>query len=181
MEKKQKGRLILKSIPTKKVEEDVVNYLATLFKKYPRQKISGLVQKAPVTLSSRIPSEKGKPIAARLRELGAIAVFTTQNLTVESVRPSPVNPKPQQNAPSPTGNAIKVPIIPPPPKKSGLMRWALGLTSILILVGAATFGYLAFFKQEKPLPKPTQLQPAQVISKTESPKSGYSDFKQLSH
>ncbi len=68
------GKVILKRVDQDS-ETDVIDYLASLFKKTSRDKIEALVQKTPVVLIKGIPEAQAQKAVAKLRQLGAEAEF----------------------------------------------------------------------------------------------------------
>ncbi|MDM8540962.1 RDD family protein [Desulfococcaceae bacterium HSG9] len=68
------GKMVLQSVNQGK-EAQVIDYLASLFKKASRDQIEALVQKAPVVLIKGIPEQQAQKIVAKLQELGGNAKF----------------------------------------------------------------------------------------------------------
>lgn len=77
------GQLILKSIPSNTNEAAVVNYLAKLYKTVPREKLTGLVKKLPLVLGKKVPEKNAKILVAKLKQLGAIAVYTPPTIAAQ--------------------------------------------------------------------------------------------------
>jgi len=69
------GQLTLENVPGGKSEEAIVAYLAKLFKSISRDKLVGLVKRAPVVLSRNVPATTARKIIAELEKLGATAVY----------------------------------------------------------------------------------------------------------
>jgi len=69
------GQLTLENVPGGKSEEAVASYLAKLFKSVSRDKLVGLVRRAPVVLSRNVPAATARKIIAELERLGATAVY----------------------------------------------------------------------------------------------------------
>jgi len=69
------GQLTLENVPGGKSEEAIVDYLAKLFKRVSRDKLVGLVTRAPVVLSRNVPVTTARKIIAELEKLGATAVY----------------------------------------------------------------------------------------------------------
>jgi len=74
MDKKNIGKVVLKSIDQEKKTE-IVNYLASLFKKASRDKIEALMKKMPVVLIKGIPEQQAQKTVAKLQQLGGNAEF----------------------------------------------------------------------------------------------------------
>ncbi len=69
------GQLTLENVPGGKSEEAVASYLAKLFKSVSRDKLVGLIRRAPVVLSRNVPAATARKIIAELQRLGATAVY----------------------------------------------------------------------------------------------------------
>jgi len=69
------GQLTLENVPGGKREEAVASYLAKLFKSVSRDKLVGLVRRAPVVLSRNVSAATARKIIAELERLGATAVY----------------------------------------------------------------------------------------------------------
>jgi len=75
MDTNRKGKLILRSIPSKEAEEMVVAFLLRFAKNTTAEQMAEKVTHTPYVLSSNIAEEKGRKIAKNLKEMGAIAEF----------------------------------------------------------------------------------------------------------
>jgi Zn-dependent protease with chaperone function len=80
------GKLTLETVPGGKSEEAIVAYLAKLYKSISRDRLVGLVKRAPVVLSRDVPATTAKKIIAELARLGATAVYVPNGL--EKIRPT---------------------------------------------------------------------------------------------
>ena len=70
-----RGHLTLKNVPGGRSEEAIVAYLAKLYRSISREKLVGLVKRAPVVLSRNVPASTAGKIIAELEKLGATAVY----------------------------------------------------------------------------------------------------------
>jgi len=70
-----RGQLTLENVPGGKGEEDIVAYLAKLYKGISRDKLVALIKRAPVVLSRKVPATTARQIIAELEKLGATAVY----------------------------------------------------------------------------------------------------------
>ena len=70
-----RGHLTLKNVPGGRSEEAIVAYLAKLYRSISREKLVGLVKRAPVVLSRNVPASTAGKIIAELGKLGATAVY----------------------------------------------------------------------------------------------------------
>ncbi len=68
------GKVILKRVDQES-ETDIIDYLASLFKKTSRDKIEALVRKTPVVLIKGIPEAQAQKAVAKIRQLGGEAEF----------------------------------------------------------------------------------------------------------
>lgn len=73
----QKGKLILREIPTKDIEQRVVSYLSRFFKDASPEFLAVKLRNTPLVLSKNITAENGLKIADALQKLGASAVFVS--------------------------------------------------------------------------------------------------------
>ena len=80
MDGKDTGQLTLETVPDGKSKEDIVAYLAKFFKSVSREKLVGLVKRAPVVLSRNVPAATAKRIITELERLGATAVYVPNGL-----------------------------------------------------------------------------------------------------
>jgi len=100
MDKKNIGKVVLKSIDQEK-ETEIVNYLASLFKKASRDKIEALMKKMPVVLIKGIPEQQAQKTIAKLKELGGNAEFISASSPDKLSSPaSPDKVSQQQAAPT---------------------------------------------------------------------------------
>jgi tetratricopeptide (TPR) repeat protein len=86
MDGQQSGKLILKVVPSEKVERKILQYLSTIAKKTSPESLAAKIRKAPVVLSNNISAAQGVKVAAALEKLGAKATFvphTSEMLTFE--------------------------------------------------------------------------------------------------
>jgi putative nucleotidyltransferase with HDIG domain len=79
------GTLILKVVPSGKIEEEAGAFLAKVFKNVSREKVIQLVSKAPVVLSKNVPAKAGSMIVSGLEKLGATAAFVTKDQATEDI------------------------------------------------------------------------------------------------
>jgi hypothetical protein len=77
------GTLILKVVPSGKIEEEVGAFLAKVFKNVSREKVIQLVSKAPVVVSKNVPAKAGSMIVSGLEKLGATAAFVPRDQVTE--------------------------------------------------------------------------------------------------
>ncbi len=77
------GTLILKVVPSGKIEEEVGAFLAKVFKNVSREKVMQLVSKAPVVVSKNVPAKAGSMIVSGLQKLGATAAFVPRDQVTE--------------------------------------------------------------------------------------------------
>lgn len=92
-----KGTLILKGVPSGKIEEEVGAFLAKVFKNVSREKVMELVSKAPVVVSKNVPAKAGDMIVSGLEKLGAKAAFVPGDQTTEET--AAPYPPPQEASP----------------------------------------------------------------------------------
>jgi putative nucleotidyltransferase with HDIG domain len=83
MIKQDKGTLVLKTVPSGKVEQEVGAFLAKIFKNVSQEKMTSLVKKAPVVLSNNIPAKPAGIIASNLEKLGATVDFVPKGSVTE--------------------------------------------------------------------------------------------------
>jgi putative nucleotidyltransferase with HDIG domain len=84
------GTLILKVVPSGKIQEEVGAFLAKVFKNVSREKVMQLVSKAPVVVSKNVPAKAGGMIVSGLEKLGATAAFVPRDqATEDTVGPYP--------------------------------------------------------------------------------------------
>ncbi len=77
------GTLILKVVPSGKIEEEAGAFLAKIFKNVSRDKIIQLVSRAPVVVSKNVPAKAGSMIVSGLEKLGATAAFVPKGQATE--------------------------------------------------------------------------------------------------
>jgi hypothetical protein len=71
-----KGTVVLRSVPSKDVEEKVALYLTSIYRGVPSTEIVALVGKSkPLTIVTDVTSSKGKALADAINGLGANAYF----------------------------------------------------------------------------------------------------------
>jgi hypothetical protein len=71
-----KGTVVLRSVPNRKVEARIAEYLSEIYDGVPLATIAGLVSRTkPLTLVKDVTRVNGKEIADQLNELGASAYF----------------------------------------------------------------------------------------------------------
>ncbi|MDY6952160.1 MAG: hypothetical protein SWE60_11655 [Thermodesulfobacteriota bacterium] len=179
MAEERTGKLVLSSIPTKKAKEEVIAYLSSLLKKYPREKIAALVEKAPVTLRSRISEQKGTIIASRLKNLGAVATFVADEETkkkaasIVTVRPTRAL-KSRRKASGPPVSREK--------RGSKRARWPRRASVAVLLIGALVIGYLQFSGTESPTD--SGLKPrkdSRTVSQPHAKKAGFNRLRPISY
>lgn len=138
MRSEQKGRLVLKAVPNKDVEEKVVSYLSGMIKGTTPELIAEKVRKAPLILNKDISAELGWKIAEALQRLGAPAVFIPHE--AES---APMKDEPAAESPGPTVYKTSLPepesspSPAPPAKQRPTNRLRLILFLILLIVSAS--------------------------------------------
>ena len=76
MDVNQRGDLVLNKVPKGKVEGQVLSYLLSLRQDSSLEAISEKIKKTPAVLFKDISPNRALKIAADLRELGAVAVFS---------------------------------------------------------------------------------------------------------
>jgi len=77
------GTLVLKVVPSGKIQEEVGAFLANVFKNVSREKVMKLVSKAPVVVSKNVPAKAGSMIVSGLEKLGATAAFVPKDQATE--------------------------------------------------------------------------------------------------
>jgi len=77
------GTLVLKVVPSGKIQEEVGAFLANVFKNVSREKVMKLVSKAPVVVSKNVPAKTGSMIVSGLEKLGATAAFVPKDQATE--------------------------------------------------------------------------------------------------
>jgi putative nucleotidyltransferase with HDIG domain len=86
------GTLILKVVPSGKIQEEVGVFLAKVFKNVSREKVMKLVSKAPVVVSKNVPAKAGSMIVSGLEKLGATAAFVPKDqATEDTLDPYPIS------------------------------------------------------------------------------------------
>ncbi|MCJ7748612.1 MAG: tetratricopeptide repeat protein [Desulfobacterales bacterium] len=138
MRSEQKGRLVLKAVPNKDVEEKVVSYLSGMVKGTTPELITEKVRKAPIILKKDISAEQGWKIVEALQRLGAAAVFIPHE--AES---APMKEEPAVESRGPTVYKTSLPepgsspSPAPPAKQRPTNRLRLILFLILLIVSAS--------------------------------------------
>ncbi len=80
-----KGRVVLKSVPDRKIEEKIAEYLASIYRDCSYIEIASLVAgNKPVTLVRGITDRNGKRLVFDLNKMGARAFFRTNLNTLYS-------------------------------------------------------------------------------------------------
>lgn len=71
-----KGTVVLRSVPSKKVEARIAEYLSGIYPEVPLATIAGLVGRTkPLTLVKDVTSDNGRSMAERINGMGASAYF----------------------------------------------------------------------------------------------------------
>jgi tetratricopeptide (TPR) repeat protein len=146
MQGAQRGRLVLEAAPDKKIEKEVVAYLAKLIGHATPEALTALtakVRKAPLVLSKDASADQGKKIAAALGRLGARAVFVPHA--------SPVPEREQDAIPvaAPASRvaerSVRPGVGPPAPGRAAGVRSHRGLRlTLALLLLACSLGLLGW-------------------------------------
>jgi tetratricopeptide (TPR) repeat protein len=133
MSNEKKGRLILKAIPNKDVEEKVVSYLSGMVKGTTPELIAEKVRKAPLILSKDISAEQGRKIADALQKIGASALFVPHEAEGPIQEPPAVEPQ-------------RPPVYEPPPPRAkhrptNQLRLVLFLILLILAVSVLVWQY----------------------------------------
>ncbi len=115
-----RGALVLKAVPDGKLEA-VGTFLAGVFKGVSREKMAGVVRKAPVVLSKNVPSKVARTIAQNLEKLGATVDFFPRGEITESST-AQVTGLPSQEAIFPQDNDLPAKDSFQPHETSGAYR-----------------------------------------------------------
>ncbi len=71
-----KGTVILRSVPSGKIEAQIAEYLAEVYGDISISRIAGLLSRTkPITIIKDVPRENGNVIAERINGMGASAYF----------------------------------------------------------------------------------------------------------
>jgi len=79
-------KVILKSVPDGESRERVVSFLTCLSKKTDANKISLLINNAPVVLFKRVPIKTAEKIVSNLNKLGAAAIYKPLSPSPEDIK-----------------------------------------------------------------------------------------------
>ncbi len=80
-----KGRVILKSVPNREIEERIAEYLTGIYGRRSYSRIASLVAgKKPLTLVQGITDRNGRKLVFDLNKMGARAFFRTNLNTLYS-------------------------------------------------------------------------------------------------
>lgn len=142
MDNTQRGKLILKTVPTGDVAKKVVRLLLEFAKTASTDELSEKVKNTPYTLSNDIEAEKAAMIVEAFKKCGATAVFISheaENPVVE--KPLPVKQPPVFSFDSLPAEEEAAPPIQMKPKKNGARRFTMLLVIILLFL---SIGYLAW-------------------------------------
>jgi len=157
----QRGKLILKEVPTGDVEKKVVMLLLKFAKNASVEELSEKVRRTPYALSNDIAAEKAVLILEAFQKLGATAVFVPHRIEEPAVEPF----TPFESEPRFTFSLPEVPEEEPPPvqqvpKTNGIRRLTtFSVTILLILslsylawqlwpiVGDKVFEFISYLKQ----------------------------------
>jgi len=162
MSNDQRGKLILKEVPTGDVEKKVVMLLSKFAKRASVEELTEKVRRPPYALSNDISAEKAVLILEAFQKLGATAVFVPHRVEEPVVEPfTPLEPAVEPFTPlepavepfSPLESerrfTFSLPEVPeeapfavqPAPKKNAFRRLTTFLVTILLIL---SLGYLAW-------------------------------------
>ena len=118
------GTLILKVVPSGKIQEEVGAFLAKVFKNVSREKVMTLVSKAPVVVSKNVPAKAGSMIVSGLEKLGATAAFVPKDrATEDTLDPHPTAQEAAaRQGPRPFADLAAQPFEEGQPKEDWAMR-----------------------------------------------------------
>jgi hypothetical protein len=140
----QRGKLILKTVPTGEVEEKVVRLLIKFAKTASAIELTEKVRNTPYVLSNDIEAEKALMFIEAFRKCGATAEFILDAAAKPAAEQSPpAARRPVFSFESDTSIMDEAP--PPPihvkPPKNGVRRFIMVLVFILLLL---SLGFLAW-------------------------------------
>ena len=152
MSNDQRGKLILKEVPTGEIEKKVVMLLSKFAKSASVEELTEKVRRPPYALSNDISAKKAVLILEAFQKLGATAVFVPHRVEEPAVEPfTPLEPAVEPFTPLEserpfTFSLPEVPeeapfAVPPAPKKNAFRRLTTLLVTILLIL---SLGYLAW-------------------------------------
>lgn len=142
MDKTQRGKLILKTVPAGEVEKKVVMLLLKFSKGASADTLTEKIRNTPYELSNDIEAQKAVMFIEAFQKCGATAVFiphVTAKPIVEKF--TPVKKQPDFSFGSPSTDKAAPPPIRVKPEKNGVRRLTMTLVIILLLL---SFGYLTW-------------------------------------
>ncbi len=83
MKDQSTGKLVLSSFPSENTHK-IIQFLAPLYKKVPKEKLDAFISNPPVVLSKQISTQSAQKIIAGLRKIGATAQFITNTSTTNT-------------------------------------------------------------------------------------------------
>jgi len=138
----ERGRLVLKEVPSGEVEKKVVMLLSKFAKTASVEELTEKVRNTPYALSNNIAAEKAVLMLEAFQKLGATAVFIphmTERPAAESV--TAFKPEPRFTF-DPTPDFKETPpAAQPAAKKNSSRRLTVTLITILLIL---SLGYLAW-------------------------------------
>ena len=142
MSNDQRGKLILKEVPTGEIEKKVVMLLSKFAKSASVEELTEKVRRPPYALSNDISAKKAVLILEAFQKLGATAVFVPHRVEEPVVEPF----TPLESERPFTFSLPEVPeeapfSVPPAPKKNAFRRLTTLLVTILLIL---SLGYLAW-------------------------------------
>ena len=144
MDNTQRGKLILKAVPTEEVEEKVVRLLLKFAKKASAIELTKKVRNTPYVLSNDIEAEKALMFIEAFQKCGATAEFILHVTEKPAAEQSVPVPRPPvfsfESDPSFMDEATPPPI-PVKSPKNGVRRLTMILVIILLLV---SLGFLTW-------------------------------------
>jgi len=152
MSNDQRGKLILKEVPTGEIEKKVVMLLSKFAKSASVEELTEKVRRPPYALSNDISAKKAVLILEAFQKLGATAVFVPHRVEKPAVEPfTPLEPAVEPFTPleSERPFTFSLPEVPeeapfavqPAPKKNAFRRLTTFLVTILLIL---SLGYLAW-------------------------------------
>ncbi len=85
MEDQSGGRLILKSIPSEKVEKQVNTFLNRYFSDIADEEVNGIIKNMPAVINRPITEKEGQILVSNLEMLGAKATFVPKDSVTTGV------------------------------------------------------------------------------------------------
>ena len=138
----ERGKLILKEVPTGEVEKKVVMLLLKFAKSASVEELTEKVRNTPYALSNDIAAEKAVLILEAFQKFGATAVFIPHMTEMPDAEPfTPAISEPRFTFHPPPDLEEEPPPVQPAAKKNGSRRLTVILVTILLLL---SLGYLAW-------------------------------------